>query len=150
MTNHLAEYEALLRGESDPKRAKLDKEKEEEDDDDQDDDFHRAMHAMFGVTQHVVTKENDADQRPGDEKRFLPLEVPEGIDVQETRLEYEVEQGRSRLQLLSTIVSLLLHVRHGDPMEEFFHKQEQTWCVVLHVYFYCTIHTRYPLTLFLI
>ena len=92
-----------------------------------DEEFHREMYTMFGVTQHIVTKENDTAQREGDQGRLLPLEVGGYIDVRETRLEYEVEQSKSRLQLLSSMVSLLLHVRHGDPMEEFFHKEEQQW-----------------------
>lgn len=92
-----------------------------------DQEFQRAMYAMFGTTNHVVTKEDDTDKRQGDEKRFLPLNVPDGIDVREVRLEYELEEARSRLQQLASMVSLLLHVRHGDPMEEFFYKSEQQW-----------------------
>ena len=100
------------------------------DDNNKNEQLYDAMHAMFGVSQHVVTKENDtatsATPTYDERNRFIPLDLPSYINVNETRVEYQVEEQQSHIQLLASMTSMLLHVRHGHPMHEFFHKSTQT------------------------
>lgn len=100
----------------------------------QNEQLYDAMHAMFGVSQHVVTKEGDTATTHA-RNRFIPLDLPSSINVNETRAEYQVEEQQSHIQLLASITSMLLHVRHGHPMQEFFHKSTQT-LYVFHCFLY--------------
>lgn len=119
-----------------------------------DNTFGRTMAAVFGAsTDHIIMREDDnnlddaghghgyssseRDERTLDERRFLPLQVPDGIDITETRVEYELEQGKGHMQLFAMLTSLLLHVRHGDPMPEFFHKDDQTLYVCIFFLYFC-------------